>query len=60
MRIFPNQVKYVRVIVQRRSSEEVYDGHVLVIFVLLYVQLFLYVVLYKNLGVDDLYGAGFS
>ena len=53
-------MKYVRVIVQRRSSEEVYDGHVLVIFVLLYVQLFLYVVLYKNLGVDDLYGAGFS
>ena len=40
-------------IVQRRSSEEVYDGRLKGIFVLLCVHLLLYVGLYENEDVDD-------
>ena len=46
-------------IVQRHGSEEVYGGCLAGIFLLFCVHLFLYVGLYENVDVDNLYEEGF-
>ena len=57
-KLFLEWANDVSMIVLRFIIEELYDGHLAVMFVWLYVQLFLYVVLYKNVDVDDLHEAG--
>ena len=47
------------VIVRRQSGEELYDGHLVGIFLLRCAQLFSYVVLYKNVEVDYWHEVGF-
>ena len=46
-------------ILQRCSSEEVYDGRLAGIFVWLYVEVSFYVDLYNNVDVEDEHNSGF-